>query len=189
MQVNAFRERRALALTLNDTKTAVNTIFPSQESLVTNLVLRRDQLEAFEIAKRSNTIAITDTGSGKTLIAIMLIKEIGQAVRSSGVKKIIVFLAPTVVLQYKNIKHNTNIQVEEYHGAKGVDTWKFESWQKEVRDNGAMVMTPQTLLDALRKAFPSIEMICLMVLDIGNCHHQISSFCELATCLGCIYIR
>lgn len=58
----------------------------------------RDQLEAFEIAKRRNTIAIMDTGSGKTLIAIMLIKEIGQAVRSSGDKKIIVFLAPTVVL-------------------------------------------------------------------------------------------
>ncbi|XP_058760418.1 endoribonuclease Dicer homolog 3a-like [Vicia villosa] len=146
-------------------------VSPSQESLVTNLVPRRDQLEAFEIAKRRNTIAIMDTGSGKTLIAIMLIKEVGQAVRSSGVKKIIVFLAPTVVLvnqQYKNIKHNTDLQVEEYHGAKGVDTWNFESWQKEVKDNDVMVMTPQTLLDALRKAFLSIETICLIVID--ECH-------------------
>ncbi|KAL5056162.1 hypothetical protein RYX36_036844 [Vicia faba] len=67
-----------------------------------------------------------------------------------------------------NIKHNTDLQVEEYHGAKGVDTWNFESWQKEVKDNDVMVMTPQTLLDALRKAFLSIEMICLMVID--ECH-------------------
>ncbi|CAI8607259.1 unnamed protein product [Vicia faba] len=80
-------------------------------------------------------------------------------------------LAPTVVLvnqQYMNIKHNTDLQVEEYHGAKGVDTWNFESWQKEVKDNDVMVMTPHTLLDALRKAFLSIETICLMVID--ECH-------------------
>lgn len=31
-----------------------------------------------------------------------------------------------------------------------------------------MVMTPQTLLDALRKAFLNIERICLMVID--ECH-------------------
>jgi len=31
-----------------------------------------------------------------------------------------------------------------------------------------MVMTPQILLDAFRKAFLSIEMICLMVID--ECH-------------------
>ncbi|CAI8602967.1 unnamed protein product [Vicia faba] len=73
-----------------------------------------------------------------------------------------------VPLQYMNIKHNTDLQVEEYHGAKGVDTWNFESCQKEVKDNDVMVMTPQTLLDALRKAFLSIETICLMVID--ECH-------------------
>lgn len=58
----------------------------------------RYQLEVFEVAKRRNTIAVMDTGSGKTLIAIMLIKDIGQAIKSSGLKKLIVFLAPTVHL-------------------------------------------------------------------------------------------
>lgn len=53
----------------------------------------------FEVAKRKNTIAVMDTGSGKTLIAIMLIKHIGQTIiRSKGEKKLIVFLAPTVHL-------------------------------------------------------------------------------------------
>ncbi|KAK2391994.1 dicer [Trifolium repens] len=144
---------------------------PSLESLIINLVPRRYQLEAFEVAKKRNTIAIMDTGSGKTLIAIMLIKEIGQSIRSSGVKKLIIFLAPTVHLvnqQYKNIKLNTDFQVEEYYGMKGVDTWNLKCWQKEISDNDVMVMTPQILLDALRKAFLSIEMIRLMVLD--ECH-------------------
>lgn len=142
-----------------------------EETLIANLVPRRDQLEAFEVAKKRNTIAIMDTGSGKTLIAILLIKETGQAIRFSGVKKLIVFLAPTVHLvsqQCKNIKLNTDLQVEEYYGSKGVDTWNLKSWQKEISDNDVMVMTPQILLDAFRKAFLSIEMICLMVID--ECH-------------------
>ncbi|PNY04416.1 endoribonuclease dicer 3a-like protein, partial [Trifolium pratense] len=70
--------------------------------------------------------------------------------------------------QYRNIKVNTDFQVEEYYGLKGVDTWNLRCWQKEVSDNDVMVMTPQILLDALRKAFLSIEMIRLMVLD--ECH-------------------
>ncbi|XP_027190700.1 endoribonuclease Dicer homolog 3a isoform X2 [Cicer arietinum] len=143
-----------------------------EDSPISNMDPRRYQLEVFEVAKRKNTIAVMDTGSGKTLIAIMLIKHIGQTIiRSKGEKKLIVFLAPTVHLvnqQYKNIKHNTDFQVEEYYGAKGVDTWNLKSWQKEIKANDVLVMTPQILLDALRKAFLSVEMICLMIID--ECH-------------------
>lgn len=58
----------------------------------------RYQLEVFEVAKGKNTIAVLDTGSGKTLIAVMLIKHIGQVIKSTGVKKFIIFLSPTVHL-------------------------------------------------------------------------------------------
>ncbi|XLR32010.1 hypothetical protein S83_059910, partial [Arachis hypogaea] len=41
------------------------------------------QLEVFEVTKKRNTIAVLDTGVGKTLIAVLLMKNIGQAIRSS----------------------------------------------------------------------------------------------------------
>lgn len=52
----------------------------------------------FEVAKRRNTIAVLDTGTGKTMIALMLIREIGQAVKADARKLFIIFLAPTVHL-------------------------------------------------------------------------------------------
>ncbi|KAK7410183.1 hypothetical protein VNO78_00768 [Psophocarpus tetragonolobus] len=144
---------------------------PLPESSSSNMKPRRYQIEVFEVARKTNTIAVLDTGSGKTLIAVMLMKEVGQAIKISGVKKLIVFLAPTVHLvnqQFKNIKYLTDFQVEEYYGAKGVDKWTLKMWQKEISNNDVLVMTPQILLDALRKAFVRIEMICLIVID--ECH-------------------
>ncbi|KAL5559568.1 hypothetical protein UlMin_035779 [Ulmus minor] len=132
---------------------------------------RRYQSEVYEVAKRRNTIAVLETGAGKTMIAVMLMNHVGQEVKSSGDKKLIVFLAPTVHLvnqQFEVIKSNTNFQVGEYYGGKGVDDWNSESWEKEIKEHDVLVMTPQVLLDALRKAFLSLEVVCLMVLD--ECH-------------------
>ncbi|XP_028790121.1 endoribonuclease Dicer homolog 3a [Neltuma alba] len=129
---------------------------------------RKYQLEVFEVARKQNTIAVLETGSGKTFIAVMLINDIGQSIKYSGVKKLIIFLAPTVHLQFKIIKDLTNFDVEEYYGAKGVDTWNLERWEKEINDHDVLIMTPQILLDALRKAFINIETVCLIIID--ECH-------------------
>ncbi|XP_043722967.1 endoribonuclease Dicer homolog 3a isoform X4 [Telopea speciosissima] len=137
---------------------------------------RSYQKKVFQVALRKNTIAMLETGAGKTMIAVMLIKEIGQAMKMNAEKKLIIFLAPTVHLvnqQFEVIKIHTNLKVEEYYGAKKIDEWSAESWEKEIRDQDVMVMTPQILLDALRKAFMTIEMVCLMIFDeshraIGN---------------------
>ncbi|KAL7196180.1 hypothetical protein ACSBR1_036234 [Camellia fascicularis] len=130
------------------------------------------QLKVFEVAMRRNTIAVLETGAGKTMIAVMIINDMAPSLNLVPPhKNIIVFLAPTVHLvhqQFEVMKVHTNLQVEEYYGAKGVDEWNAKSWEKEINDHDVLVLTPQILLDALRKAFVSFEMVCLMIID--ECH-------------------
>ncbi|KAF8036139.1 hypothetical protein BT93_C1979 [Corymbia citriodora subsp. variegata] len=133
---------------------------------------RSYQVKIYEVAVRRNTIAVLGTGSGKTMIAVMLIKDIAQSMKLSGEKKLMIFLAPTVHLvnqQYEFISSHTGLQVGEYYGAKGIDEWNVKSWEKEISERDVLVMTPQILLDALRKAFLNLDMVSLMIID--ECHH------------------
>ncbi|CAO2167444.1 unnamed protein product [Urochloa humidicola] len=133
---------------------------------------RRYQLDLYEVAMRQNTIAMLDTGAGKTMIAVMLIRHFGKISKANNDRKLIIFLAPTVQLvtqQYEVIKSYTDFEVEHYHGAKGVDQWKAHNWQEQLAKYQVVVMTPQVLLDALRQAFLILDMVSLMIFD--ECHH------------------
>ncbi|XP_025817136.1 endoribonuclease Dicer homolog 3a-like isoform X3 [Panicum hallii] len=133
---------------------------------------RRYQLDLYEVATHQNTIAMLDTGAGKTMIAVMLIKHFGMISKTNNDRKLIIFLAPTVQLvtqQCEVIKSYTDFEVEHYHGAKGVDQWKAHSWQEQLAKYQVVVMTPQVLLDALRQAFLILDMVSLMIFD--ECHH------------------
>ncbi|RUP47573.1 hypothetical protein BC936DRAFT_145570, partial [Jimgerdemannia flammicorona] len=59
-----------------DTRTLKEVVVPDMKEIANALAPRQYQLELFEKAKNGNIIAVLDTGSGKTLIAVMLIKEI-----------------------------------------------------------------------------------------------------------------
>ncbi|KAL8216944.1 hypothetical protein R6Q57_023781 [Mikania cordata] len=138
------------------------------------------QLDVFKVAMMRNTIAYFDTGSGKTLMAVMIIKELALALRKQpSEKKLFIFLAPTrnlVEQHFDDFKENIDLLVDFYHGSKvmdingkKVDEWDAAVWEHEVNKNQVMVMTPKIFLDALRNAFMNIEMICLLIID--ECHY------------------
>lgn len=64
---------------------------------------------------RKNTIAVLETGAGKTLIAVMLMKEFGKRLIVDGKKTMIIFLASTVNLVNQMLFYETNYMIVVYH--------------------------------------------------------------------------
>lgn len=62
---------------------------------------RTYQLEVLAQAKVKNTIAFLETGAGKTLIAVLLMKEKYKLLREEGKRMLAVFLVPKVPLVYQ----------------------------------------------------------------------------------------
>ncbi|KAM0930615.1 hypothetical protein ACQ4PT_000868 [Festuca glaucescens] len=99
-------------------------------------MMLRYQVEVFEAALRGNTIAVLDTGSGKTMVAVMLAREHVRRVRAGEApRRIVLFLAPTVHLvhqQFEVIREYTDLDATECYGASGVAEWTAEQWKEEV---------------------------------------------------------
>lgn len=64
---------------------------------------RKYQLDVLEQAKQKNTIAFLETGAGKTLIAVLLMKSIHESLQKQNKKMLAVFLVPKVPLVYQVI--------------------------------------------------------------------------------------
>jgi endoribonuclease Dicer len=77
------------------------TAAAQKEKPVTEEQARQYQLEVLEQAKSRNTIAFLETGAGKTLIAVLLIKSICDKMLKENKKMLAVFLVPKVPLVYQ----------------------------------------------------------------------------------------
>lgn len=64
---------------------------------------RQYQLDVLEQAKKRNTIAFLETGAGKTLIAVLLIRSVFNDLQGQNKKLLAVFLVPKVPLVYQVI--------------------------------------------------------------------------------------
>ncbi|PSS04962.1 Endoribonuclease [Actinidia chinensis var. chinensis] len=132
---------------------------------------RSYQMEALAKAIKENTIVFLETGSGKTLIAIMLLRTYAYLLRKPS-PFIAVFLVPTVVLvsqQADVVNMHTDLKVGKYWGDMGVDFWDAATWKKQQDSFEVLVMTPKILLNALRHNFLRLDMIKVLIFD--ECHN------------------
>ncbi|XP_062091269.1 endoribonuclease Dicer homolog 1 [Humulus lupulus] len=136
--------------------------------------VRQYQLDVLEQAKKKNTIAFLETGAGKTLIAVLLIKSLSCDMQKQNKKMLAIFLVPKVPLVYQQaeaIRERTGYQVGHYCGEMGQDFWDARRWQREFESKQVLVMTAQILLNILRHSIIRMEAINLLILD--ECHHAV----------------
>ncbi|KAI8917804.1 hypothetical protein DFJ77DRAFT_429006 [Powellomyces hirtus] len=130
------------------------------------------QVELFQQALLRNIVAYLDTGSGKTLVSVLLTQEY-----ATELPKKVVFLVPTVPLvaqQAAKIRENTDLIVGEYSRDEIVSVayWDTIGWYHEMSCRQVLVLTPQIFLNILRHGFLKLDRdVSLLVVD--ECHHAV----------------
>ncbi len=104
-------------------------------------------------------VALLPTGSGKTLIAALLVSHYAntlEAERAAGRRCHVVFLAPTKLLvqqQAEVLSALTPLSVGVYSGDVGVDFWSAQEWKDNLAATDVIVATPEVVRVALNQAF------------------------------------
>ncbi|KAM6478310.1 hypothetical protein HDV62DRAFT_400793 [Trichoderma sp. SZMC 28011] len=137
---------------------------------------REYQIDLFERAREENTIVVLDTGSGKTLIAALLMRHILQVELQSRAEgnrhKTAFFLVEKVALcfqQHAVLTTNLEFPVGKFFGEMTGVIRSQEYWDRQFAENMAIVCTAQILLDLLTCGFISMSQINLLVFD--EAHH------------------
>ncbi|KAL8931051.1 MAG: hypothetical protein Q9208_000153 [Pyrenodesmia sp. 3 TL-2023] len=145
-----------------------------QQNIITDP--REYQLELFERAKKQNIIAVLDTGSGKTLIAVLLLRYIiDQELedRAAGKKhRTAFFLVDSVALVFQQFEVlNTNLDqpIARFCGDMNTDLWAKETWQTHLKEHMVIVCTAEILYQCLMHSFIGIDQINLLIFD--EAHH------------------
>ncbi|KAJ3417564.1 Dicer-like protein 1 [Chytridiales sp. JEL 0842] len=136
---------------------------------------RQYQLDLFEQAKAKNVIAIMDTGTGKTLIACLLVKYVieldfikRQEAPELHHKRLAFFLVPTVALVFQQssyLKYQISGNVKALCGSNMPDDSPKAVWEKLIQDVDIIVATPYILLNALNRGLIKMSQINLIVFD------------------------
>ncbi|KAK6381466.1 Dicer-like protein 1 [Exophiala oligosperma] len=134
------------------------------------------QQELFERAMDENVIAVLDTGSGKTLIAALLIRHFLEQElfdRNNGKPhKIVFFLVNSVHLarqQTRFLNNNLPHNAMALFGETNEDLWKKAQWEDIFVKNRVIVCTAAILDQCLMHSFLTIGQISLLIFD--EAHH------------------
>ncbi|MCJ1415936.1 Dicer-like protein 1 [Xylographa parallela] len=169
-------EIKAVILNADDEALSIRNLMAKQESNVIIGDPREYQIELFERAKKQDIIAVLDTGSGKTLIAVLLLKHVMEVElenRALGKpRRIAFFIVNCVTLvfqQFAVLECNLNQKIDQFCGEMSTDLWTKSVWDKHFQDNMAIVCTAEILYNCLLHSFISIDQINLLIFD--EAHH------------------
>lgn len=130
------------------------------------LTPRSYQLEMLEESINQNVIVAMETGSGKTLIAILRIQA---ELERCAVDHLVWFCVPTVALavqQYTSIsKHLPAYQCRVLSGNDNCKFWEQETWTEVLKGTRIVVSTHAILYDALEHASVKMDQLSLIVFD------------------------
>ncbi|KAG8527658.1 uncharacterized protein KY384_007811 [Bacidia gigantensis] len=169
-------EVEAAKKTEQDDELSIRALMSNQESRKIIDDPRDYQLELFEKAKQQNVIAVLDTGSGKTLIAVLLLKyvlDLELESRAQGKKpRIAFFLVDSVALvfqQFAVLECNLDQPIDRYCGEMNCDLWTPEKWRENFDQNKVIVCTAEILYQCLMHSFISMDEINMIIFD--EAHH------------------
>ena len=153
------------------------------------LKAREYQQELFERAKEANVIAVLDTGTGKTLIAAMLIRHVLEQqvveVELGRASRFIFFLCHSVPLvrqQAKFLASNVSASVIALYGDGKDDLWRRLNWDKILVENQVVVCTAEILYQSLFHRYVAIDQISLLIFDEGKLLPAMFHEHRLTTC-------
>lgn len=161
--------------------------------------LRTYQLEVLaKIREFKSTVAFMPTGSGKTLVAVWLLRERialqQRDVADGQAKKVCVFSAPNKVLCHQqadyigsNIGDDQRCRIRVLTGeTPRIDNWCGTEWKDILASVEVIVCVPEILRRALACNFVDSNLIDTLIFD--ECHHCVSKkgvssghpYCQLA---------
>ncbi|KAI2675933.1 hypothetical protein CBS147355_6114 [Penicillium roqueforti] len=155
---------------------------------------RAYQVEMLRASLQQNIIVSMGTGTGKTLIAVLRIRE----ALNMNPDKLVWFLCPTIALCEQQVdvlrSHLPHSRPRSFTGKDQVDHWGEKSvWDAALFGVRVAVSTHQVLLDALTHGFTRIDQFSLLVFDEGlsasPAHSDVSSLEKLESdldsrCMG-----
>ncbi|KAI0432759.1 hypothetical protein F5Y09DRAFT_353064 [Xylaria sp. FL1042] len=137
---------------------------------------REYQTELFERAKQKNIIAVLDTGTGKTLIAALLLRHmIEQELddrRAGQEHRLAFFLVDKVALvhqQYRVLETNLDFDMDSFTGNSGAVLYTKEFWSQTIHKKAVIVCTAEVLHHCLCHSFIQMEQVNLLIFD--EAHH------------------
>ncbi|GAX83071.1 hypothetical protein CEUSTIGMA_g10497.t1 [Chlamydomonas eustigma] len=135
--------------------------------------MRGYQRQFLQYATHNNVIVFLDTGTGKTRIAVELIKQYEHQLKEKS--QIALFLAPSVplIMQQSEVLRTAGIKTATLCGDLCQEKWGPREWESIISTYTALAITPDACVYAFIHAKIKMERVGLLILD--ECHHTSSN--------------